>query len=103
MNNAGQACVAADYVLAEKSIIPHLVEALKAAYYSFFPDEGGALKSDSYGRIVSDLHFERLKGVLGRTNGRVVFGGNWDEGPGQRGFEPTIVVDVKPGDALLQE
>lgn len=101
INNSGQICVAPDYILAERSIVDALVEALKAHYHSFYPE--GALKSDSYGSIVSDYHFERLKGLLRRTKGKIVVGGKWDEEPGKRGFEPTIVVDVKPGDSLLEE
>ncbi|KDR77921.1 hypothetical protein GALMADRAFT_118796 [Galerina marginata CBS 339.88] len=101
INNCGQICVAPDYILAEKAIVPALVEALKEHHSAFYPQ--GALNSDSYSRVVSEAHFERLKTILGRTKGKVVLGGKWEEGPGKRGFEPTIVVDVKPGDALLEE
>ena len=101
INNAGQICVAPDFILAERSIVDALVESMKAHYKSFYPE--GPLKSDSYGFIVSEYHFERLKGVLKRTKGKIVAGGKWDEEPGKRGFEPTIVVDVKPGDSLLEE
>ncbi|KAH9486012.1 Aldehyde dehydrogenase family 3 member I1, chloroplastic [Psilocybe cubensis] len=101
INNSGQICVAPDYVLAEKAIVPQLIEAFKQHYRAFYPD--GALNSNSFSRIVSDAHFERLKGLLKRTNGKIVFGGKWEEGEGKRGFEPTLVVDVKEGDALLEE
>ena len=101
LNAAGQICVASDYVLVQKSIIPEFLEACKEALATFFPDIGGALKSDSYSRIVSDLHFKRLKGLLVETNGRTVVGGNWNEQ--QRQIEPTIVVDVEPGDALMNQ
>ncbi|KDR68932.1 hypothetical protein GALMADRAFT_230970 [Galerina marginata CBS 339.88] len=101
INNCGQICVAPDYILAEKSIVPALINALKEHYNTFYPH--GALASDSYSRVVSDAHFERLKTVLGRTKGEIVLGGRWEEGPGKRGFEPTLVIDVKPGDALLED
>ncbi|PPQ75058.1 hypothetical protein CVT26_012060 [Gymnopilus dilepis] len=103
VGNAGQTCVAVDYVMVEKSILPDLIESLKDAYESFFPNNGGALKSESYARIVSDLHFERLKDLLRQTDGEILFGGDWDSGHGQRQLEPTIVVGIKPGDMLMQE
>ncbi|KAF8166014.1 aldehyde dehydrogenase [Crassisporium funariophilum] len=99
-NNAGQICVAPDYILAHSSIIPALENALKEHYKAFYPD--GALASESYSRVVSDQHFARLKGVLGRTDGKIVMGGQWEEG-GKRGFEPTVVTGVKANDALLEE
>ena len=101
VTNAGQICVAPDYILAERSILPALLDALKEEYRSFYPE--GPFKSSSYGRIVSDAHVERLKGVLERTNGQIVLGGKWSEDQGKRGLEPTFVVDVKPGDSLLEE
>jgi len=99
INNCGQICVAPDYLLAEKSIIPGLVAAFKEHYASFFPE--GPLASDSYSRIVSDAHFDRLKSLLGRTHGQIVLGGKWEEGGG-RGMEPTVITDVKEDDALLE-
>ncbi|PPQ79732.1 hypothetical protein CVT25_003299 [Psilocybe cyanescens] len=98
--NTGQICVAPDYILAEKSIIPALVEALKEHYHAFYPN--GALASDSYGHIISDSHLERLKGLVEKTKGTIVFGGTW-EGKARRSFEPTLVVDVKEDDILLEE
>ncbi|KAF8881169.1 aldehyde dehydrogenase [Gymnopilus junonius] len=96
INNSGQICVAPDYILAERSIVDALVESLKEHYRSFYPE--GALKSDDYGFIVSDYHFERLKGLLKRTKGKIVLGGKWDEEPGKRGelfgpILPIITVD----------
>ena len=96
--NCGQICVSPDYVLAERSIVPALVAALQATLKDFYPD--GALNSSSYGRIVSDLHFERLKGLIGRTAGKVVAGG--DMRAEERGIAPTVVTDVRPGDSLLE-
>ena len=58
------------------------------------------MNSASYGRIVSDLHFERLKGLLGRTAGKVVAGGEMRAE--ERGIAPAVVTDVRPGDSLLE-
>ncbi|TEB14391.1 ALDH-like protein, partial [Coprinellus micaceus] len=64
-----------------------------------------ALDSTDYGRIVSQLHFQRITHLLEKTKGTVEVGGA--KGPGgaeakDRGIEPTIV-KVKEGDVLLEE
>lgn len=75
-----------------------LIAAFKAAYKSFYPE--GALKSESFSRIVSDAHFKRVKGLLDRTKGEIVLGGKTNE---NRGIEPTIVNNVVDGDSLMEE
>ena len=60
----------------------------------------GALNSDFFGRIVCTAHYSRIKGLLDRTQGQIVFGGNVDN---KNGFEPTVVRDVRDGDSLLEE
>ncbi|GLB44380.1 putative aldehyde dehydrogenase family protein [Lyophyllum shimeji] len=98
INNAGQICVAPDHVLVLREKQEELAAAFKAAYDLFYPE--GALNSTSISRIVSDAHFERLKGLLERTKGEIVFGGKTNV---KRGFEPTIVKNVAEGDSLLEE
>jgi len=98
INNAGQICVAPDYVLVVREKQEELIEAFKTACELFYPE--GALNSTSISRIVSDLHFKRVKGLLEQTKGEIVFGGKTNE---KRGFEPTIVKNVVEGDVLLEE
>jgi aldehyde dehydrogenase (NAD+) len=100
INNSGQLCVAPDYILAERSIIPALIESLKDHYASFFPD--GALASESYSRIVSDSHLGRLVDLIKNTKGEIVLGGKWEQSEGRRGMEPTVVINVTRDDVLLQ-
>ena len=71
---------------------------LKTHLDTSFPD--GALKSDFFGRIVSTAHHSRLKDLLDRTQGKIVFGGNVNN---NNGFKLTVVRDVKDGDSLLEE
>jgi aldehyde dehydrogenase (NAD+) len=71
---------------------------MKARIAEVYPQ--GSLKSDSYGRIVSDLHHKRIKALLDGTKGTIVAGGQVDD---SRGFELTVVRDVKDGDSLLSE
>ncbi|CAA7269777.1 unnamed protein product [Cyclocybe aegerita] len=99
--NAGQICVAPDYVLVDPSLRSSFIAEIRTHLQAFFPEEGGALKSKDYGRIVSESHFGRLTAMLERTRGRVVLGGRWDVQ--SRGIEPTVVVDVPEGDVLLED
>lgn len=48
------------------------------------------MKSDSYARMVNKQHFNRIKSLLERTQGKVLMGGGLDEE--ERKIEPTVVV-----------
>lgn len=65
----------------------------------FYPD--GPIKSDSYSRIVSDVHFKRLSGLIAQTKGKVVIGGDTDAA--QKFIAPTVVKDVKFDDPLMSQ
>jgi len=97
--NAGQTCVAADYVLVQRDKQDELIKAFQKHYDSFFPN--GALDSPFFGGIVSDMHHKRLISLLSRTKGEVVLKGRSDAA--RRRLEPTIVKDVAEGDSLLEE
>jgi hypothetical protein len=75
-----------------------LVSALQEHYSQFYPE--GALDSTSFARIVNYAHHNRLLDVLGRTQGKISFGGKVDA---KKGFEPTVVEGVRFDDALLEE
>ncbi|KAI9459378.1 aldehyde dehydrogenase [Boletus coccyginus] len=101
-NNAGQICVAPDYILVHQMKQDELVQGFKKAYKSFFPD--GALDSPHYGSIVNELHFNRLSSLLDRTKGKTVT--DVSEGrkdAARKRIEPTVVTSVKSGDSLLEE
>lgn len=71
--NAGQSCVAPDYVLCtaemRDALIPMIVEALESFYGPRIQE------SPDYGRIVTDRHWNRLTELLGKSQGNVVIGG----------------------------
>lgn len=90
--------MAPDYILIPRSSQDEFIAALKKHYAAFYPK--GALSSDSYGRIVSSLHWSRLKSLLDRTQGEIVLGGGVDD---KNGIEPTVVKNVKDGDSLMEE
>ncbi|KAA0234065.1 MAG: Aldehyde dehydrogenase [Acidimicrobiales bacterium] len=98
--NAGQTCIAPDYVLAEASIRDELVERMVDVLGEFYgPDPRS---SASYGRIVNQSHFDRLVGLLGGDGaGEIVCGGEHDRE--QRFIAPTIVIDPSPSAPVMQD
>jgi len=97
--NAGQTCIAPDYVLADRSIRDALVDKLAHQLESFYgPDPKG---SASFGRIVNERHLERLERLLADGAGTIVTGGVVDRG--ERFVAPTITVDPRPDSPVMQE
>ena len=95
--NAGQTCVAPDYVLVERSRELALVEELTKCIGEFYGADPAT--SDSYGRIVSDRHFDRLVGMIGE--GTVATGGTSSRT--DRYVAPTILTNVKLDGRLMTE
>ncbi|WP_112134199.1 aldehyde dehydrogenase family protein [Glycomyces dulcitolivorans] len=95
--NAGQTCIAPDYVLAVGGVGPdlekHLADAVREMY--------GHAPADSpdFGRIVDQRSFDRLARYLGE--GRLVCGGGHNRA--DRYIAPTVLADVSPDDAVMGE
>ncbi len=87
-NNAGQTCVAPDYVLVHASVREAFLAELRSAVDEFY---GGDPKSSpEYARIINDRHFGRLAALIDRE--RLVFGGGTD--PERRYIEPSAFFPV---------
>jgi len=95
--NAGQTCVAPDYVLAVGAAARELEAPLADAVRRMFGSDPS--RSPDYGRIVNLDHFDRLVGLLG--DGRIVVGGERDRN--DRYLAPTVLADVDPDAAVMQE
>ncbi|XP_031797955.1 aldehyde dehydrogenase family 3 member B1-like isoform X2 [Sarcophilus harrisii] len=95
--NAGQTCVAPDYVLCSPEMREKLLPALQHAVTQFYGKDPQS--SPDLARIISPKHFLRARGLLG--SGRVAFGGQSDEQ--ERYIAPTVLVDVKETDPVMQE
>ena len=95
--NAGQTCVAPDYVLVDETVQDKFVDALRTSIKDFYGTNPHA--SDSYGRIVSPRHFDRLVSLM--NGGTVVVGG--ESAAQDRYIAPTVLGDVKLDSALMQE
>lgn len=91
--NAGQTCVAPDYVLADITIRDELVAAIGRAITDFRAQDPHGM------RIVNDRQFDRLTSYLASTSGTVALGGGSD--PATLRIEPTVVVDPDPSEALM--
>ncbi|MFH9414224.1 aldehyde dehydrogenase family protein [Streptomyces rochei] len=95
--NAGQTCVAPDYVLTDPetaaALEPALVRAVEAQYGT------DPARSTEYARIVNERHFDRLTGLL--DSGRVVVGGGSDRS--RKYLAPTVLADVAPDAPVMRE
>ena len=95
--NAGQTCIAPDYLMLHKNIKDKFLSELKKAFGELLGDD--PQKSEHFVRIVNDAAFERLKGYL--ADGEVVFGGKTDKS--ERYFSPTVLDHVSPDSPVMQE
>ena len=95
--NAGQTCVAPDYILVNEKVRQPFLDELGKAINDFFGADPQT--SESYGRIVSPRHFDRLKSLM--TGGKVIIGGETDVE--SRYVAPTVIADVDMNSALMNE
>jgi aldehyde dehydrogenase (NAD+) len=95
--NAGQTCVAPDYLLVHERIEGELLEALVQQIRAFYGDN--PQESSDYGRIVNERHHRRLTALL--DAGEVVTGGQADAAT--RYLAPTILKNVPPKAPVMQE
>ncbi len=95
--NAGQSCVAVDYLLAHRRVKDALLSRIAETIRSFYGNDPAA--SPDYGRIVDDAHFDRLGQFLGR--GEIIIGGQRDRTA--RYIAPTVIGNVSPNDPIMQE
>ena len=93
--NAGQTCVAPDYLLIHESVRESFLENYRKALTAFFPEgDTGQMVI-----IVSRRQYERLKTLMGE--GRIVIGGGCDDE--QRRIEPTVIDQLHPDAAVMGE
>jgi aldehyde dehydrogenase (NAD+) len=100
--NAGQICVAPDYVLVTEKARDALVKALIGQFDRFF--QGSPEESGSYARIINEKHLQRLAQSLEDATSRgaeILYGGTFDAK--SRFFEPTLVEGVPEDARLLEE
>lgn len=97
--NAGQTCVAPDYILIDNEIKMKFVEALQATIQEFY---GAQIEqSEDFGRIVNDNHFNRLVNIIEDSRQQVIYGG--ESNADELFVAPTIILDPKLSDSVMQQ
>lgn len=95
--NAGQTCIAPDYVLISPEQRDELIEQLRVHFKAMYGDD--VLASPDYASIVNERHFERVSALL--NQGRNVIGGRADAD--RKRIEPTVLVDVDLNADVMRE
>ncbi|MGO4331294.1 coniferyl aldehyde dehydrogenase [Cupriavidus sp. M-11] len=101
--NAGQTCIAPDYVLLPEAMRDRFVEAARACAGRLYPDLGS---NPDYTTIISARHFARLDGLVGdaaRAGARVVPLTQAHSDPQRRRLAPLLLLDVPDGATVMQE
>lgn len=95
--NAGQTCVAPDYVLIHESSRRKFLKLLVQFTNKFFGPEVRGKRS--YPRIISEDHVDRLAKLLNKE--KILYGGGYDRD--SRKMEPTIMMDVSMEDPVMAD
>ena len=95
--NAGQTCIAPDYLLVHTSVKDRLVDALSREFKSLLGENPKQAKH--FVRIVNERAFDRLVGYL--EGAKIIFGGDYDRN--ERYISPTIVDEADPQSPIMQE
>ncbi|WP_438434773.1 aldehyde dehydrogenase [Gorillibacterium sp. sgz500922] len=95
--NAGQTCVAPDYLYVHEEVKKPLLAALREQANAFYGSD--PLRHPDLTRIVNERHFRRLVSYL--DEGRVVFGGGYDEAT--RAMELTVLEAMDADSAVMQD
>ena len=99
LTNAGQTCVAPDYILAHEDIYEELIKEFENVIIEFYGQD--IIRSKDFGRIINDRHMNRLNAILERDKNKITFGGEVDFE--KRYISPTIIRDVTLEDAVMNE
>lgn len=95
--NLGQTCVAPDYIFVHEKVKDKLLEEIRRFIRRQLGDN--PLENENYGKIINEKHFNRLLGLM--KSGKIYLGGEASRETLQ--IAPTVLVDVKPSDPVMQE
>lgn len=95
--NSGQTCIAPDYIYAHKDIKDKFIDECKSVLKGFYGDN--PLESESYGKIISERHFNRLQSFI--NQGNVVIGGKTNSN--KLKIEPTLLTNVSKEAPVMKE
>jgi aldehyde dehydrogenase (NAD+) len=95
--NAGQTCIAPDYILVHEKVKTNLLNELKDAIQKFYTNDPSS--SYDYGKIINESRFNKLVSYLNEKN--VFHGGENDKD--SLYIEPTILINISLNDAVMKE
>ncbi len=95
--NAGQTCIAPDYLLIREELAEEFIDAFRDAVRRLLGDD--PRQSRHYARLVNDRAFDRVASYLGQGTVRV--GGESDRA--ERYIEPTLLTKVDPAAPVMRE
>lgn len=95
--NAGQTCIAPDYVLVHESVAEAFVERLGVSIRKFFGKDPKT--SPDYPRIINERHFDRVAGLM--SGGNIAIGGETDRS--EKYIAPTVLTGVSPEADVMRE
>lgn len=96
-SNAGQTCIAPDYLLCSKEIEIKFLDCVRRIIREWFGDDPQL--SPCFGRIINETHFKRLVSYLDSNN--IAIGGKYVKE--DRYMEPTILTDVSINNPVMQD
>lgn len=99
--NCGQICLAPDYILCHEDVLKPFIENLKKAIKQMHGDD--VEKSQSYGRIINQLHWDRITNLIKTSNGEVVFGGLEKANRERKFIPPTVILNPDASSPILRE
>lgn len=94
--NAGQTCVAPDYVLLPKELIPEFAAQFQVQIKQMYPN---ALTNPAFPRIINDKHFRRLLSLMPQSE--IIYGGEFDEASLK--ISPTLLLGSCKSPSMEQE
>lgn len=97
--NAGQTCVAPDYLLVNRKVKNELISALTKTITEFYGEN--IQESPDYGRIVNEKHFNRLSELLNIHKPEISFGGQTDAD--ENYIAPTILDGITINSKIMDD
>lgn len=95
--NAGQTCIAPDYILVHEKVKEKLLSEVKEAIQKFYTND--AASCNDYGKIINQSRFKKLLGYLNKD--KIFYGGKSDAAASY--IEPTILINISLNDEVMKE
>ncbi|TKC04970.1 aldehyde dehydrogenase family protein [Pedobacter frigoris] len=102
--NAGQTCIAPDYILIPEDLQQSFIQQYKEAVERMFFNGNQKPDTTIYAKIINDRHFNRLSGLINDASAKgaeIIYGGVTD--PSERTIYPTVITNLSPDAEIMRE